>query len=86
MPPRWSHLTPSFKGQFLQRPQPCTFIYGEQSLAETMDSDQADVREAKELEAHGIKVAVVPGAGHAMMLDNLDGFVEVLQDAVMVST
>ena len=75
-------LEPSFKDKFLQMLIDRTFIYGEESLPENTGSIQADAPDPKELEQYGIRVGVVPNAGHVMMLDNLHGFVDVLKRAL----
>ena len=58
---------PSWRELLYQLPMPCGFIFGENSLP---DTDTAI------LPTHGIRIAVVPRAGHAMMLENPSGFAE----------
>lgn len=78
-------LEASFKEKFLQLPIPRTFVYGEKSLPENTGKVLADAPDPKELEQHGIHIGVVPNAGHGMMLDNLEGFVDVLKVALDTS-
>ena len=75
-------LDPSIKVQFLKLTIPCTFVYGEKSLPENTGEVGPDAPEPGELEAHGIKIGVVPNAGHAQMFENLDGFVNALARAL----
>jgi pimeloyl-ACP methyl ester carboxylesterase len=41
-----------------------------------------DAPDPKELAEHGIRVFIVPRAGHFMMFDNPAGFAQVLKDAL----
>jgi len=56
---------------------PRAYICGEQSLPDAPDS--------RELTKHGIKVLVVPHAGHFMMFENPNGFSQVLREALIQS-
>lgn len=78
-------LVPTFQTQYFALSIPRTFIYGEQNFPGGQGEITPDTPDPKELERHGIRVAVVPDAGHGMMEDNLDGFVRVLKNAVEVS-
>ena len=78
-------LDPSFKERFFQLPIPRTFVYGEKTLPENTGKVLADAPDPRELEQHGVHVAVVPDAGHMMMLDNLNGFVDALKGALTTS-
>jgi pimeloyl-ACP methyl ester carboxylesterase len=73
------NLDPSFKEKFFQLKMPRTFIYGERSLPNNTGISRADVPDPGELEMHGINTAVIPDAGHFMMIDNLQGYVEILK-------
>jgi pimeloyl-ACP methyl ester carboxylesterase len=73
------NLDTSFQDRFLNLPMARTFLYGENSLPVNTGSIQADAPDPAELEKHGVNVGVVVGAGHWMMLDNLDGFVALLK-------
>ncbi|MEH6556975.1 MAG: alpha/beta hydrolase [Oceanicoccus sp.] len=75
-------LDPSIKERFLNLTIPCTFVYGEKSLPENTDEVGPDSPDPNELKARGIKIGVVPNAGHAQMFENLDGFVNVLIKAL----
>lgn len=63
---------PSPRELFLSMRMPRSFIFGERSLP---DSDVGF------LGSKGIKVLVVPGAGHAMMHDNPEGFASKLSES-----
>jgi len=76
------NLDDAFKDRYLSLPMRRTFIYGERSLPNRPEDVTADAPDPRELQAHGVAVSVVPNAGHVMMLDNLDGFVEVLRQAI----
>lgn len=43
-------------------------------------------RAQRELEAGGVKLHVVPAAGHGMMWEHSDGFVEVLKRALAAAS
>lgn len=60
-------LEPGFGDAFLSMALPRTFIFGEASLAEGL---APDVPSPSVLETAGVRVTVIPGAGHAMFLDN----------------
>jgi len=75
-------LDPSLKNKYLNLSIPRTFIYGEKSLPKNSDEAGPDAPEPSELEANGIKIGVVPNAGHIQMFENLDGFVSVLAQAI----
>jgi pimeloyl-ACP methyl ester carboxylesterase len=57
---------------------PRTFIFGSRSLEE-YDEDRVLQRR---LEEHNIQIAVVPNAGHGMMVDNLEGFAAIIEDEI----
>jgi len=75
-------LDPSIEARFLNLTIPCTFVYGEKSMPKNAHEAGPDAPEPGKLEAHGIKIGVVPNAGHAQMFENLDGFVDVLIEAL----
>ena len=75
-------LDTAFKKQFQKLRIPCTFIYGEESLPKEGNKAQPDAPDPTDLEGSGIRIGVVPNAGHAMMFDNLEGFVHVLKQAL----
>lgn len=76
------NLDDTFKERYLSLPMRRTFIYGEHSLPTRPEDVKADAPDPDELEAHGVTVSVVPNAGHDLMLDNLDGFVQALLQAI----
>ena len=75
-------LDSTFKEQFQNLLIPRTFIYGEESFPKDRDKVQPDAPHPQELEGFGVQIAMVPHAGHAMMFDNLPGFVRVLKQAI----
>lgn len=75
-------LETTFKEQFKNLPIPCTFIYGEETFPKEPNDVQPDAPDPEELKGSGIQIAIVPNAGHAMMFDNLDGFVNILKQAI----
>ena len=75
-------LDPTFKEQFQELSIPRTFIYGEESLSQARNKVQPDAPDPDEMEGFGVQIAIVPNAGHAMMFDNLDGFVNILKQAI----
>jgi pimeloyl-ACP methyl ester carboxylesterase len=75
-------LAHDFYNQYLQMEIPRTFIYGSEAYPTDQDQIGPDTPDPAVLKRHGIQVTVVPESGHAMMFDNLEGFVEVLKVAV----
>jgi len=57
---------------------PRTFLFGSRSLEEYESDREMFTR----LEAHGIRVDVVPDAGHGMMIDNSTGFANTIMKAI----
>lgn len=76
------NLDDALKDRYLSLPMRRTFIYGEHSQPERPEDVKADAPDPGELQAHGVNVSVIPNAGHGLMLDNLDGFVEVVRQAI----
>jgi len=66
-------IKPTMRERFLELPIPRTYVFGERSLP---DSD------SERLASQGIKVLVVPNAGHRMNEDNPQGFAQVLRAAL----
>jgi pimeloyl-ACP methyl ester carboxylesterase len=75
-------ISPTMRMRFYELPIPRVYVYGEHSLPEDEDSATPDTPDPNQLMKHGIRVLVVPGAGHSMMFDNPTGFVHVLKDAI----
>jgi len=67
------NTTPSARERLEVLSIPRTYVFGSRSLAD------ADV---ERLPAAGVQIRVVPNAGHAMMDDNLQAFVDVLVEAL----
>jgi pimeloyl-ACP methyl ester carboxylesterase len=64
---------PTYRTQLARLAIPRTFIYGDKNLP-TSDIDQ--------LEGDGVAVRVLVGSGHDMLVDNPDGFAEIVADVV----
>jgi len=64
--------------QLIRMSIPRTFLFGSRSLEEYEGDRELYAR----LEAHGIRVDVVPYAGHGMMVDNPIGFADALYKAI----
>ncbi|MEM9585255.1 MAG: alpha/beta hydrolase [Pseudomonadota bacterium] len=64
--------------EFLSLTIPRTFIYGKKSMPATPEAAGPDTPWPDDLRAKGVRIEVVPNAGHGQMFDNLDGFVDVL--------
>jgi len=60
---------------------PRTFLFGSRSLEEYEGDRELYTR----LEAHGIRVDVVPDAGHGMMVDNPNGFAKAINKAMRLA-
>jgi pimeloyl-ACP methyl ester carboxylesterase len=72
------HLDPGFRDDYLALAIPRTFVIGEKNLA---SGPTPDAPEPSALEAAGVRVIIIPGAGHAMMLDNPPAFAEAVAEA-----
>ena len=57
---------------------PRTFLFGSRSIEESERDREMYTR----LEAHGIRVDVVPESGHGMMIDNPTGFAKAITNAM----
>jgi pimeloyl-ACP methyl ester carboxylesterase len=64
---------PSLRDRLYAMSMPHTYVFGTHSLPDP---------DAEELANHGVRVAVVPNAGHDMMADNPDGFATALAEAM----
>lgn len=69
----------SMLDDFLALPMKRTFVYGENTFPDTPEAVGPDTPPPDMLRANGVDVAIVPGAGHGQMFDNLNGFVDVLK-------
>lgn len=67
--------------QLIRLSIPRTYIFGGRSLEEYEEDRELYTR----LEAHGIRVDVVPDAGHGMMLDNPTGFALAVERAMSLA-
>jgi len=65
--------SPTMRERLVAASMPRTYIFGERSLPDP-DHDR--------LPSHGVEVAVVPAAGHAMMSDNAPGFAGAIGAAI----
>ena len=75
-------LDETFKELFKELSIPRTFIYGEKSIPKDRCTSRPDAPDPYELAEFDIQITTIPNAGHAMMFDNLEGFVEVLTKVV----
>lgn len=67
--------------KLIRLPIPRTYLFGSRSLEEYEGDREMYTR----LEAHGIRVDVVPDAGHGMMIDNPIGFADALYKAMRLA-
>lgn len=72
-------LSPDFEPAFLAMKLPRAFIYGARSLE---GPSRGDLPDPARLARHGVVPLVVPDAGHGMMEDNPDGFVDAVRQAL----
>ena len=62
---------------------PSTIIYGDKNLPENNSGEVwPDSPEPHTLTSRGFRVGIVENSGHAMMVDNLDGFAEDIAEAL----
>ena len=65
--------SPSYREIFYGLSIPRTYIFGGQTLPDP---------DVEELAGQGVDVRIVPDAGHAMMVDNPNGFADAIADAI----
>lgn len=76
-------LPDDFMAQIFSLDVPISFIYGDANLPENNNGEiWPDSPEPETLTSQGIKVGVVANSGHMMMVDNLEGFAEVVAEAL----
>jgi len=75
-------IRPAMRARYNELPMPRAYIYGERSVPRDRASVLPDAPDPKELVEHGIRVFIVPRAGHFMMFDNPAGFAQALKDAL----
>jgi pimeloyl-ACP methyl ester carboxylesterase len=75
-------IRPAMRARYNELPLPRAYIYGERSVPRDRASVLPDAPDPKELGEHGIRVFIVPRAGHFMMFDNPAGFAQALKDAL----
>ena len=71
-------LDAGFKEKFFNLKIPKLFVYGERSIPKNPRDIKPDTPDPNELKENGITIDTVANAGHFLMLDNLDGFLEVI--------
>ncbi len=71
-------LDTGFKQKFFNLKIPKLFVYGENSIPKNPSDAKPDMPDPTELKENGILIDTVPNAGHFLMFENLDGFVEVI--------
>jgi pimeloyl-ACP methyl ester carboxylesterase len=77
-------IRPAMRDRYNELPMPRAYIYGERSVPRDRASVLPDAPDPKDLGEHGIRVLVVPHAGHFMMFDNPAGSAQVLSEALSV--
>jgi pimeloyl-ACP methyl ester carboxylesterase len=71
-------LDPSTQQRFLDLDLPRAFVYGQRTLDELAGRWTPDVPDRDLLERYGVATFAVPGSGHFMYHDNLDGYVDAI--------
>jgi len=66
------------KEKFFNLKIPKLFVYGENSIPNSPGDAKPDVPDPSELKEKGIIIDTVANAGHFLMFENLDGFVDVI--------
>jgi pimeloyl-ACP methyl ester carboxylesterase len=77
-------IRPAMRARYNELPMPRSYIYGQRSVPRDRASVLPDAPDPKELAEHGIRVFIVPRAGHFMMFDNPAGFAQALKDALSI--
>ena len=67
--------------QLIELSIPRTFIFGSRSLEEY----EEDRETYQKLKAHGIRLAIIPDAGHGMMVENPSGFANAIEQALRLA-
>lgn len=75
-------IRPSMRARYNELPMPRAYVFGERSVPRDQASVLPDAPDPEELARHGIRVVVVPEAGHFMMFDNPAGFARALKEAL----
>jgi len=75
-------LEPDLADRLFAAAFPAAFVYGSRTLSALDGRSTPDLPDRAVLEAHGIATFVVPGSGHFMYVENLDGYV----DAIVAAT
>ncbi|MCD9150115.1 alpha/beta hydrolase [Pseudophaeobacter flagellatus] len=73
-----SGVQDSMLDDFLALPMKRTFVYGEKTFPTTLDTVGPDTPSPDLLREKDVGIAIIPGAGHGQMFDNLNGFVDIL--------
>ena len=71
-------LDAGLKEKYFNLKIPKLFVYGEQSIPKNPREAKPDTPDPSELKENGITIDTVANAGHFLMFDNLDGFLEVI--------
>ena len=70
------------KEKFFNLRIPKLFVYGEHSIPNNPSDAKPDVPDPTELKEKGIIIDTVANAGHFLMFDNLDGFLDVITNFI----
>lgn len=76
------HLDDTFKDRYANLEMRRTFLYGDRTFPRRPEYVTADAPNPDDLRENGVAVEVVPDAGHRLMWDNLEGFVQVFGQAI----
>ena len=75
-------LDAGFKEKYFNLKIPKLFVYGEHSIPKNPRDAKPDTPDPSELKENGITIDTVANAGHFLMFDNLDGFLEVITNFI----
>lgn len=76
------NLPMGLKSKFLGLNIPIAYVFGEKNYPENISRATPEIPTLKEMRKNNIKIGVVPKAGHEMISDNLEGYVDVLKKFV----
>ena len=71
-----------FKEKYFNLKIPKLFVYGEHSSPKNPRDAKPDTPDPSELKENGITIDTVANAGHFLMFDNLDGFLDVITNFI----
>ena len=71
---------PTLRERFYRLNVPCAYVYGQRSVPANPESASPDAPYPDYLTREGIRVFVVPNAGHNMVWDNPNGFANAVKE------